>query len=152
MSRSGAAFALLLVCTSCAGDVKSLDDVMGELVAEVPETLLISPEQTRICPGPASCFDSVHEHRLDLSLRPRPPAQRRVMGDSIDIEGSFRLIRLDASHEEVLSEGALTEGRLVRHQLPAGSIWVSLAFDVGSVSLQAPDGEHWDAPALTVTR
>lgn len=152
MVRSGAAVALLLVGTSCAGDVKSLDDAMGELVEDIPQTLLVSAQDTQICPGPLACTANVHEHRLDLRLRSLPPARRQVFGDSIDVAGSFRLIRIAADHEEVLSEGALTEGRLTRHNSPAGSISVSLAFDLGSVLVQAPDGEHWDAAHLIVTR
>lgn len=143
---------LLALGTSCAGDVQSLDDVMGELVDDVPQTLLIPAEHTQVCLANFSCMESVHEHRLDLNLRSRPPARRRVMGDSIDIAGSFRLIRREAEHEEVLSEGALSEGRLTRQSGPAGAISVSLTFDVGSVFLQAPDGEHWDAPSLNVRR
>jgi hypothetical protein len=153
MLRARSAFALLALSAGCGQDFQSLDDVMGELVQAVPTTLEIAAEHAQICPG--SCIESASAHRLDLALVPVEPATRHSRaGDSIAVTGTFRLTRLEAEREELLAEGSLTTGQLVRliGEGSAAFVLVLLSFDIGTLRLSTHDGEHWDAPSLTLKR
>ena len=125
---------------------------MGELVEAIPETLLISAEDTSICPTSSQCFETPHGHRIDLSLRSVKPARRMHFGDQIDIKGTFRLVRLQLDQEELLAEGALTKGTITRPNNPRALTIASLSFELGRLVLSAKAGESWDSPELSLQR
>ena len=54
--------------------------------------------------------------------------------------------------EEVLAEGTLSEGEVVRPVGQSPAAFVSLWLGAGWLHLATQDGEHWDAPSLRLTR
>jgi hypothetical protein len=74
------------------------------------------------------------------------------MADAIDITGTFRFTRLASEHEELLAEGPLTAGRMIRPVSDSSPGFVSLSFELGTLQLFSHDGEHWNAPSLTLDR
>lgn len=96
MAQTRTLFALLF-CAACREDFQSLDSAMGELVEGLPETALIFAENAHICSSTA-CSKTAHDHRIALSLRPVQPARRNRLGDTIYVEGTFRLVRPAGGH------------------------------------------------------
>jgi hypothetical protein len=149
MSHARSPLLLLTLVSGCHDQVESLDETMSARVASVPATLEIPAQLTRICPGPLACVDSVHDHRLELSLRPVKPATRQVAGDVVHIAGSFRLTRLNET-AEVLAEGPLIDGTLSRDNATS-SMFVELSFARGTFTMIGDDGA-WQAPTLELQR